>query len=228
MRVINFGSRMLACIAIMSLATVASADVWDEFANGGGDAGAFPGGSFQTQSSATVFDSITGDNSDGIDSYLITVTDASSFFIQDTGGNDTQAFVWDTAGNALFANDDDPSGAFGFSFGFGNPSAHPGNVIGAPADLANGDQIILSVGAFGDIATGAGATGDAFLDDGGDFAAVRAGSGEAFAGYAAGGAGAYNIQLTGAQFGTASAIPEPTSLGILALGFGAAMLRRRK
>ena len=225
MRVINFGSRMLACIAIMSLATVASADVWDEFANGGGDAGAFPGGAFQTQTGG-FFDSITGDNGDGIDSYLITVTDASSFFIQDIGGNDTQAFVWDTDGNALFANDDDPSGAFGFSFGFGNPSTHTGNVIGAPADLADGDEIILSVGSFGDTALGAGPSGDAFLDDGGDFAAIRAGSGEDFAGYAAGGTGAYNIQLTGAQFG--SAIPEPTSFGILALGLGSVMFRRRK
>lgn len=230
MRVNNFVSRLLACVAIMTLATVANADVWDEIGDGGGDAGAFPGGSFQTQSSSTVFDSITGNNLDGIDSYLITVTDAATFYIEDLGGNDTQAFVWGTDGSALYANDDNAGpNATGFSFGFGNPgSSHLGNVIGSPTPLSDGDEIILSVGAFGDVATGSGGTGDAFLDDGGDFEALRAPSGEAFAGYAAGGAGDYNISLTGAQFGSAKTIPEPTTFGLFGLVGLTALSRRRR
>ena len=100
--------KLLPCAAIMAMATVASADVWDEIANGGGDAGDFPGGGFQTQTSLTIFDIITGDNLDGIDSYLISITDASIFFIHDVDGgfgSDTKAFLWRLDGTPVMAND---------------------------------------------------------------------------------------------------------------------------
>ena len=88
--------KLLPCAAILAMATIASADTWDEIADGGGDAGDFPGGGFQTQVSNTIYDIITGNNFDGIDSFLITITDASIFFIsdQDFGGADTKAFLW--------------------------------------------------------------------------------------------------------------------------------------
>lgn len=217
--------KLLPCAAILAIATVASADVWDELANGGGDAGDFPNGGFQTQSSLTLYDIITGNNADGIDSYKITITDAANFFIFDSGGNDTKAFLWRLDGSPKMANDDNPSGAFGFSFGFGDANSHNYNIIGNPGKVQNGEQYILSVGAFGDTANDANGN-RMFLDDGGDFAALTGPTGAGpFSFYSAAGAGSYVINLSGAHFGK---IPAPGAGALLGIALFAGRRRRRR
>lgn len=218
--------KLLPCAAILAMATIASADVWDEIADGGGDAGDFPGGSFQTQVSNTLFDIITGNNFDGIDSYLITITDAASFFIFDSFGNDTKAFLWRLDGSPKMANDDNFGGPFGFSFGFGDQNNHPGNIIGAPGKVQNGEQYILSIGAFLDEAQDAGGS-RMFIDDGGDFEALTGptGAGPFDHWAASGSAGSYRVNLTGAQFGK---IPAPGAGALLGIALFAGRRRRRR
>ena len=209
MRILEKSLRFFLVVTLAAFCwTVANADTWNEVIDGGGDAGDFPAGDFQmAPDNSVVYDVITGDNgalSGGspIDSYLILVTDADNFYINDSSGDvsDTQAFCWDMGGNPIWANDDDPNhvGDGDFSFGFGNGSAHPGDIVGAPSDLSNGDTFVLSIGAFGDTADGD-AGGTVFLADAGDFISLRAPTGEGFVSYNAAGAGAYNIVLQGAQ-----------------------------
>ena len=217
--------KLLPCAAIMAMATVASADVWDEIANGGGDAGDFPNGGFQTQVGLTIFDIITGNNADGIDSYKITITDAANFFIHDEGGFDTKAFLWNLDGSPKMANDDNPSGLFGFSFGFGDANTHTGNILGNPGKVANGEQYILSVGAFGDTANDAAGT-RMFIDDLGDFPALTGPTGAGpFSFYSAAGAGTYRIILSGAHLGK---VPAPGVGALLGIALFAGRRRRRR
>lgn len=219
--------KLLPCAAILAMATIASADVWDEIANGGGDAGDFPGGSFQTQVSNTIFDIITGNNADGIDSYLITITDAANFFIFDSNpsGADTKAFLWHLDGSPKMANDDNPGNPFGFNFGFGDQNTHTGNIIGNPGVVQNGEQYILSIGAFGDTANDA-AGSRMFIDDLGDFSALTGPTGAGpFSFYSAAGAGAYTVNLGGAQFGK---IPAPGAGALLGIALFAGRRRRRR
>lgn len=196
--------------------TVAQADTWDETANGGGDAGDFPTGTFQMAPDDSVcFDVITGDNGPfggtPIDSYLITVTDESIFYVEDIAGNDTRAFMWDQGGNPLFSCDDNAGpNANGFSLGFGDVDTHLGAIIGTIPDLQNGDTFVLSVGAFGDVANGD-AGGTVFLDDGGDFSAAVGPTGENFVSYVAGGQGPYEINLFGCELANATGNPACVS-----------------
>ncbi len=221
--------KLLPCAAIMAMATVASADVWDEIANGGGDAGDFPGGGFQTQTSLTIYDIITGNNLDGIDSYLITVNDASIFFLHDIGGadfTDTKAFLWRLDGSPVMANDDEPGNPGGdFNFGFGDANTHAGNIIGNPGKVEDGDQYILSIGAFLDEAQDA-ANNRMFIDDLGDFQALTGPTGAGpFDHYVFSGAGAYRVELIGAHFGK---IPAPGAGALLGIALFAGRRRRRR
>jgi hypothetical protein len=181
--------------------------------NGGGDAGSFPDaeGTFQMSDGTAVFDRIVGDNGgsqagdNGFDAYLITVTNSEVFFLEDNSGSvsDTKAFVYDMDGNALMANDDDPSGSGtnDFSFGFGDLETHPGEIVGSPADLMDGDMIVLVIGSFGDFASG-NLGGTVFLNDGKVFTALTGPTGEVhemFVQSGAGPPGAYDVALTGAR-----------------------------
>ena len=222
--------KVLPCAAILAMATVASADVWDEIADGGGDAGDFPGGGFQTQVSGTIFDIITGNNLDGIDSYLITVSDASIFFIHDVDGgdfSDTKAFLWGLDGSPKMANDDEPGNPLGgFNFGFGDANGHAGAVLGNPGKVQNGEQYILSIGAFLDEAQDA-ANNRMFIDDLGDFQALTGPTGAGpFDHYVASGdAGNYRVELIGAHFGK---IPAPGAGALLGIALIAGRRRRRR
>ena len=204
-------------VLIVSLgwAVLVPADTWDEVANGGGDAGSFPdaGGTFQMSDGSAIFNRIVGDNGgsqsgdNGFDAYLITVTNAAAFFIEDTSGtvSDTKAFVYDTQGNALMANDDNPDGAgtTDFSFGFGDIDTHPGKIIGSPADLMDGDTIVLVIGSFGDFAEG-NLGGRVFLNDDKVFTALTGPTGEGhelFVQFGAGPPGPYDVALNGARLG---------------------------
>jgi hypothetical protein len=76
-----------------------------------------------------------------------------------------------------------------------------GTLNGPVGTVQNGDLYVLSVGAFGDTAAGDGG-GTVFFDDGGDFTAANAPTGENFVGWNAGGAGPYALRLNGCKLQT--------------------------
>ena len=228
----RFLEKSLRFFLVVTLAafcfTVVQADTWNEIINGGGDAGDFPTGDFQmAPDDGIVYDVITGNNdallggdATGFDAYLITVTDAATFYVADTSGDisDTKSFVWDAGGNPVWSVDDNPLNEGGdFSMGFGNGLAHPGAQVGMACDgLENGDTVVLTVGKFTDTADSA-SGGFVFLDDGGDFSAMTGPTGEKFSQYTVGGGGPggpYNIVLTGCQVASSfGSVPACTGGG---------------
>ncbi len=182
-----------------------------------GDAPEFPGEGYATVSNGITYDRIVGESFSGIDSWLITVTNASTFFIEDITPSDTAAFVWDLDGNPLFSNDDTASFLFVRGFGFGHGGNHPGNLIGMPAVLQDGDQIVLSVGGFGGDPQDD--TGEPiFLPDGEDYRALCGPdpSARPFFWYPGNG-WFYEIEMTGAVFGSSLLVGDVNLDGVVNL-----------
>jgi hypothetical protein len=182
-----------------------------------GDAPEFPGEGYATVSNGITYNRIVGNALAGVDSWLITVTNASTFFIEDVTPSDTAAFVWDVDGNPLFSNDDTTSFFEFFGFGFGHGGNHAGTLIGMPAVLQDGDQIVLTVGGFG---------GDPqddtgkpiFLPDGEDYEALCGPDPNArpFFWYPGNG-DIYEIELTGAVFGSSVLVGDVNQDGLVNL-----------
>ena len=211
----------LKFLLALSMATfsvgILQAQVWDEAANGGGDAGSFPAGGYQGADGAGTFTTITGNNADGIDSYLIEITDAANFFIADDSTLDTRGYLWNLDGSAFCTNDDDPNGADpDFSFGFGDGSTHPGVIIGMVGTVSNGDLYVLSIGANVDDVFGPGDV-EVFepLPIGATFTELQGPTGNPFDRYRAGGKGPYTIQLSGCRLGPGPSVPGGEATGLV-------------
>ena len=206
------------CIRDRTCAT-ATAQVWDETINGGGDAEDFPAGSFQTTANSG-FNTITGDldvlADPDRDSYLITVTDPSTFLAQSVeigGVGDTRMWLWDMSGNLIMGNDDYfLSGDF--LAGLTDPSTwDQGLLLDSPGSLTAGTEYVLTIGGFStDPADGS----TAAPDNGVDLADINNNSGLGFTTLSgpdpaagpfvaweefAAATGTYQINLTGAAFG---------------------------
>ena len=146
----------LTCFCVTVLVLV-NADTWDELGNGGADAGDFPQTDFQMGDGSAVFDVIEGTLDpivgDEFDSYLITVTDPATFTVfteQGFSEDDTRLWLWDTNGDVVFANDDDP--AFGnappWLARISDPSTWGGNLANNPGTVVAGTDYVLTVGGF--------------------------------------------------------------------------------
>ncbi len=213
----------LKFLLALSMATfsvcILQAQVWDEAANGGGDAGDFPAGGYQGADGAGTFTTITGNNADGIDSYLIEITDAANFFIADDSTLDTRGYLWNLDGSAFCTNDDDPNGAEpDFSFGFGDGSTHPGVIIGVVGTVSNGQMFVLSIGANTDEVFG---PGDADVFEPyptfppPTFTELQGPTGNPFERYRVGGKGPYTIQLSGCRLGPGPSVPGGEATGLV-------------
>jgi hypothetical protein len=89
----------------------AGAQTWDEFANGGGDAGDLPA-TAQVVLGSGPLTAITGviSSSTDVDMFQILICDPAAFRAWTTGAlSDTQLWLFDANGNALWHNDDRPS-----------------------------------------------------------------------------------------------------------------------
>jgi hypothetical protein len=100
----------LSSIAVAALMASAGAQTWDETANGGGDAGDLPA-TAQVVSGSGPLTAITGaiSSSTDVDMFQILICDPAAFKAWTTGAlSDTQLWLFDENGNALWHNDDRP------------------------------------------------------------------------------------------------------------------------
>jgi len=106
----------LSSIAVAALMASAGANTWDETANGGGDAGDLPASAqiVNLGIGAAPLTSITGsiDSSTDVDMFQFIITDTQNFRVWVTapagGLSDSQLWLFDDQGNALWHNDDRP------------------------------------------------------------------------------------------------------------------------
>jgi len=209
-----------ALLAALSLSSQAQAATLIETADAGETLGT---ASATGSTNGVLLTSISGtlSNAKDADIYMINITAAASFSAQTTGSADTQLFLFDAAGNAVYGNDDDPSG-------LSIQSLLPSNDTLSPS--ASGlYYLAVSVAGYSPVNL----VNELLFVDGfpTDILGPATGVSGPLAGFSGSGStpfGAYTITLTS----TATAVPEPSPLLSLltmgGLGLGAALYRTRK
>ena len=151
----NFFRGSLLVVFGLMIAASAMADVWDETANGGGDAGDFPTGTSQNATNST-FDQITGVLLDvDVDAYCIEIT-AATWTAEVVAGTetDTRLWVFDMAGVLLMANDDSSQVGGSLQSLVSDTttfvSLGEGGLVDSPTDPVVGTNYALVINGFGD------------------------------------------------------------------------------
>lgn len=213
---------ILSLMVVAGMTCAAQAQIWDEFANGGGDAGDLAG-TAQMTAGVGALNVITGDyEANGIDLFAIRIADPAGFaalYVTPTTF-DTQMYLFDINGNGVAFNDDRSgllSGLMGSDTFTSNGS---GTLAGV---LVAGDCYLLGVSRYNRDPRDAGNL--AIFPN--TFTGVHgpipgSGSLAAWANATTAG-GAYAIELRGVEY----CVPAPGAAALLGLGGLIAGRRRR-
>ncbi len=212
----------LALLALLTFAPAVSAQNWEEV----GDAGELPG-TAQLTLGVGPLTAISGEISSNTDAdmYQIFLTGGATFSASTVGQpgtlSDTQLFLLDAAGFAVYANDDESP--------FTDRSTLPAGHLLTPTTA--GLYFLVITGWNRDPVTSGGAVIFPSVPGGPVVGPSTAGSTQPINGYdrLSSFTGSYTIALTGAEF---AAIPEPGTLWLVAVaaapGVGLALRRLRR
>jgi hypothetical protein len=217
-------NKILSIVAVAGIACAAQAQVWDEFVNGGGDAGDLPSIAQMTDGVGPLSSITANHTASDVDLFAIKIVDPARFVAQVSGTLDSQIWLFTMSGLAVAHNDDFGGGVTSRVRGedIFTTGVHTGATISSL--LTAGECYLIGVSRYNRDARD---ENNLAMFAGSPFSGIHsavagAGTLTAWAGTTSS-VGNYSILLEGVEY----CIPTPGALALMGMGGLVAARRRR-